>query len=334
MPQTKKKNIFHQNNNQSPKKEANMDKTDTNFTKRLVIVTGEKGGVGKSTLSRALFQLYINNNVPCQAFECDTRNPQLHRHFKNSYDNNIDFANFFTKGDADILMNHIDKKDVPVFLVDLPAQSGMFFEKFVKDFDFFNTVKNEIGCEVTLLSVISRNLDSINLLKVLYNTCGDIPNYIVVKNLFFGETADKFERYDNSPFRSKMLSKGLKEVCLPDLFYKTYDFIDINSLTFENVKIHPQTDIVLKTRTKTWLNEMSNQLAPVKSLLGLDNSPNLEYYPSVDIDALKQQWKSDELKQHEEEKEQKQKRKKQKEQEQNEQKQQENSSENEMLREV
>ncbi len=285
-----------QSNNNYSNNQASSD-----YSKRLVIVTGEKGGVGKSTLARALFQLYIKDSIPCLAFECDTRNPQLHRHFKISYEKDIEFANFFTKGDADILITHIDQKQVPIFLVDLPAQSGIFFDRFVKEFDFFNIVKNELKCEVTLLSVISRTLDSINLLQALYNTCGDIPSYIVVKNLFFGETANKFERYDNSPFRSTMLSKGMKEVCLPDLFYKTYDFVDTNSLTFEDVKVHPKTDIVLKARTQSWLNEVSTQLEPVKNLLGLDNPANLEYYPPVNIEALNEAWKkSTELKEKQE----------------------------------
>jgi MinD superfamily P-loop ATPase len=58
-------------------KDMSKNNCDDCFTKRLVIITGDKGGVGKSTLSRALLHFYTSKEIPCIAFECDTRNPQL-----------------------------------------------------------------------------------------------------------------------------------------------------------------------------------------------------------------------------------------------------------------
>ena len=53
--------------------------SDNNNTsqRRLVIVTGDKGGVGKSTFARGLLQLYINKDIKCLTYEADQRNPQL-----------------------------------------------------------------------------------------------------------------------------------------------------------------------------------------------------------------------------------------------------------------
>jgi Mrp family chromosome partitioning ATPase len=100
------------------RKNRNMSDNNGNseFTKRLVVVTGDKGGVGKSTLSRALLHFYTSKNIPCIAFECDTRNPQLERHFKKYYRSIIGNVNFFNKGGSDTLIDDIDENNVPIFL--------------------------------------------------------------------------------------------------------------------------------------------------------------------------------------------------------------------------
>ncbi|WP_442937708.1 hypothetical protein [Nostoc sp.] len=92
--------------------------------KRLIIVTSDKGGVGKSTFARALFQLYINKNLPCVSYEADLRNPQLERYFKKDYRPIIRYIDIFYRGGADDLLINLDESDCPITLLDLPAQSG------------------------------------------------------------------------------------------------------------------------------------------------------------------------------------------------------------------
>jgi hypothetical protein len=220
---------------------------------------------------------------------------QLERHFKKYYRSIIGNVNFFNKGGSDTLLDDIHQNDVPVFLVDLPAQSGVFFEKFVKEFDLFKSLKRDLKCNITLVSVISRTLDSVNLLDNLYNFCGDVPDYIVVKNLFFGETADKFERYNESPIRGTMQAIGMKEACLPELFYKTFDFLDKNSLTFDDIKNMENVRFSLKSRVAAWLNELSTELEIANSLLGLNNKPKVGYYLPIIKKSL-EEWEEEQKK--------------------------------------
>lgn len=187
--------------------------------KRLIIITGDKGGVGKSTFARAIFQLYINKNLPCVAYEADLRNPQIERYFQKDYRPIIRYIDIFHRGGADDLLINLDESDCPITLLDLPAQSGGFFESYVKELAFFEVLKTEINCRVTMVSVISRVLDSINVLEKLRELCKDQVDYIVVKNLFHGEE-EKFERYNDSSLRQNMLAEGLIELVMPDLFYK------------------------------------------------------------------------------------------------------------------
>ena len=246
---------------------------NNSLQKRLVIVVGDKGGVGKTTFSRGLLQLYINNNIPCIAYDADSRNPQLQRYYKGYHKGIVRFVDFFARGAADDLLIDLEKENFPIYLLDLPAQSGGFFESYVKELNFFKILESEINCKVTMVSVISRVLDSVNLLEYLHNYCHDQVNYVVVKNLFHG-AEEKFERYDDSVLRQQMQEKGLIETSMPDLFYKPYDFLDRHSLTFNQALKHSESNIVIKARISAWLTDFEQKMQISSSLLGLN-------FPSV-----------------------------------------------------
>ncbi|NMG11122.1 ATP-binding protein [Brasilonema sp. UFV-L1] len=103
--------------------QSNQDKNivefeiGSNFPKRFVIVTGDKGGVGKSTFARALFHFSINKNLPCIAYDSDRTNPQMQRHFKNK----VRFTDIFQRGGADNLLLDLENMPIPVVLLDLPG---------------------------------------------------------------------------------------------------------------------------------------------------------------------------------------------------------------------
>lgn len=248
--------------------------------KRLVIVVGDKGGVGKTTFSRGLLQLYINKNIPCIAYDADSRNPQLQRYYKGYHEGIVRFVDFFARGAADDLLIDLEQENFPVYLLDLPAQSGGFFESYVKELNFFKILESEINCKVTMVSVISRVLDSVNLLEYLYNYCHEQVDYVVVKNLFHG-AEEKFERYDDSLLRKQMQEKGLVETSMPDLFYKPYDFLDRHSLTFNQALNHKESNIVIKARITAWLADFEQKMQPGVNLLGLNLPPTPDHYQKM-----------------------------------------------------
>jgi hypothetical protein len=246
-----------------------MTENTTQQIGRVVIITGDKGGVGKSTFARGLLQLYINKKLKYLAYDSDHRNAQLYRHY-NSVKPGVKLLDIFTRGGADDLLVDLESEHPPLALVDLPAQSGVFFEEFEKDLGVFDAVK-ELGYRVTMVNVLSRVKDSVNILRVLHEYCGDRVDYVVVKNLFHGE-ADKFERYQDSETRTKLLSTGAVEILMPDLFFKPYDYIDEKNLPFSAVLESKEANIVVKSRVSAWLKEFEQNVLVAAWLLGLENA--------------------------------------------------------------
>ncbi|MBK1990120.1 chromosome partitioning protein ParA [Sphaerospermopsis aphanizomenoides BCCUSP55] len=244
----------------------NQQLETTEQTGRIVIITGDKGGVGKSTFARGLLHLYINKQLKYLAYDSDHRNAQLYRHY-DSAQPGVKLLDIFTRGGADDLLIDLEKELPPLVLVDLPAQSGLFFENFEKDLGVFDAVKG-LGYRVTMVSVLSRVKDSVNILRILHKYCGDRVDYVVVKNLFHGE-ADKFERYDSSDTRTKLLAAGAVEIKMPDLFFKPYDYIDEKNLTFGQVLEDKEANIVIKSRVSAWLKEFEQSVLTANQLLGI-----------------------------------------------------------------
>ncbi|BDA75902.1 similar to mobilization protein MobD (plasmid) [Calothrix sp. PCC 7716] len=254
----------------------NYDKHEANHgnnacrKKRFVIVTGDKGGVGKSTFARGLFDYYIKNKLPCIGYDADTRNPQLERHFSPKL---VRCVNIFERGGADRLLTDLEKDPFSLVLLDMPAQSGGYFAKFESEISFFSLL-DELGYRVTMASVLNRVVDSVNVLNVLHQYCSTRVDYVVVKNLFYSaDDETRFERYNEWEGRQKLIASGAIEIVMKDLFYKTYDFVDGYSISFSDALQHEKTSIIIKGRIKSWLAEFEKNIQLAPEYLGLNTKP-------------------------------------------------------------
>lgn len=195
--------------NNASEDKANEESIEQLTKKRLVIVTGDKGGVGKSTFARGLVQTYLDKGQRFIGFDADSSNSQLLRFYGRHC--HIEPLDIFKTGNIDQFFDEMKTKANPkvggdgeiiqpesLFLLELPPQSRRILRKFVEEMTFLETAEKDYNIRVTMVVVISRVIDSINQLIDLHSFCGNQVDYIVVKNLFFGEP-DEFTRSKNSP---------------------------------------------------------------------------------------------------------------------------------------
>lgn len=197
--------------------------------KKLIIVTGDKGGTGKSTLSRGLVDIAHHCQVDYIAYDSDKRNSQLYRHYQ-STSSGISRLDFSTEDGADNLIIQMDTGTSPVIIVDLPAGGGELLEKFNSQLGLLCEAQ-EMGYEMTIVSVMSRVKDSVNALRLLMDFTGDAAQHLAVKNLYWG-TEDKFSLFDQSKVKQRLLDAGGLIISMPDMCDATYALIDEHNLTF------------------------------------------------------------------------------------------------------
>jgi hypothetical protein len=170
--------------------------------KRVIWVTGGKGGVGKSTVSRGLYDLLRSRNISVRAFDGDRDNSQLHRYYKD-VGSGVQRIAIEERGDADLLVNAMDKVKPDVVLVDVAAGGSKSLLDIEADQRILSDAA-ELGYKFTIVSVMSRIKDSVNLLKAtISSTAGYDIDHIAFKNLYFG-SADRFRLFDNSSTKTKV----------------------------------------------------------------------------------------------------------------------------------
>ncbi|WP_176726885.1 hypothetical protein [Nostoc sp. KVJ20] len=273
--------------NDGSEDKANEQSIEQPTKKRLVIVTGDKGGVGKSTFARGLVQTYLDKGQRFIGFDADSSNSQLLRFYGRHC--HIEPLDIFKTGNIDQFFDEMKTKANPkvggdgeiiqpesLFLLELPPQSRRILRKFVEEMTFLETAEKHYNIRVTMVVVISRVIDSINQLIDLHSFCGNQVDYIVVKNLFFGEP-DEFTRYKNSPEVQKIKKQlesqksPFSDMTMPELIERSYDYLDENSMTFRQGM--EQTDLPsVKGRVTSWLRTFKSEIEPVKELLGLENA--------------------------------------------------------------
>lgn len=236
--------------------------------KRIVLVTGNKGGTGKSTFTRGLRDVLQERGIECAAYDCDKDNAQLYRFYKGVGDG-VDRIDIFAQGGADALVDDMEDSGAPVMLVDLPAGSGKALEDFDRELRFLETAQ-ELGYSVTLVSVLSRIKDSVNALRLLMEVFEDRVQHVAVKNLFFG-SGEKFTLFERSKVKARLLELGGVVIEMPDLFDDTYDLIDEGNLTFRAAagegsplkRSH-------RSRVYQWLKEFEGEVGKAAQVLGVE----------------------------------------------------------------
>jgi len=145
-------------------------------SKKVVFTPGGKGGVGKTTISTALAEWYIENQIPCTLLDLDTENKK-----KGS------FAHFFpdravkidinTPAGLDAFIDHADKEP-SVILADMGAGSGKVAAHWFHS--MYESVKESLS--FTALSVLTSDPASVESLLSWAAQLQDRVSYVVVLN--------------------------------------------------------------------------------------------------------------------------------------------------------
>ncbi|WP_341531733.1 hypothetical protein WKK05_39140 (plasmid) [Nostoc sp. UHCC 0302] len=266
-------------------KNGNNDKnTNPEELRRLVMVTGDKGGVGKSTFARGLAQTYIDSAVKFVGLDADNSNPHLLR-FYGQY-SNIEPLDISNSDKLDDFLDNLKELVYPkpkadgkagekqsLIMLETPSQFLPTLKILIKEMGFLGVVNNKCKMQVTIVVVMSTIIDCINQLLELYSFCGDNVDYVIVKNLFYGE-AEQFTFYDSSKeikeMEQQVKAKGHKftSINMPKLAKKSYDYLDAKNMTFRQGLEQDEYPSVFG-RVLSWLNNFKGQIKPIKDLFGI-----------------------------------------------------------------
>lgn len=216
-------------------------------------IGGEKGGVGKSVLSRLLAQFHIDRGLPFQAFDTDRSHGAMLR-FYGEYSQPIVLDDFAS---ADQLMEAAVERHQDV-LVDLAAQTSVPLFNWMDENDVPG-LASENGIGVYLWHVFDDGADGIDLLERMLDRYGQGADTVAVKNLGRGKDFSAFERSNARTVADKL---GTPVIELPALHGPTMSKVDHGNLSFWAAANSRELGLGLmdRQRVKVWTRKGYDQL--------------------------------------------------------------------------
>jgi len=225
----------------------------------LHFIGGEKGGVGKSVVARAVVQRCIDKELPFAAFDADGSHGALLRHYKD-FATPIDLTRFES---SDEILSAATNA-VSQVVVDLPAQSERFLGQWIDDADILGFAQ-DCGVNVVFWHVIDDGKDSITTLSRLIERYGETARFVVVKNLGRGKD---FSLFDNSPVREMAEERNAKIIEIRSLFTPVMQKIDRFDASYwaaaYNKDYAPEAFTAIdRQRVRVWLSSVNREFDQV-----------------------------------------------------------------------
>ncbi|MEY3252422.1 MAG: hypothetical protein RL227_1395 [Pseudomonadota bacterium] len=222
------------------------------------LIGGEKGGVGKSMVSRLLAQHFIDNELPWIGFDTDRSHGSLLRFYTDFASPAL--ADRFEALDQ-IIESAVDQPGRRV-LVDLAAQTHEPLVKWMDESGVLD-MADLSGLVLKYWHVMDSGRDSVDLLERLLDRFGQRLHYVLVCNELRG---DDFGMLERSGQLERALGLGAKVIRIRRLHDAVVQKIDARNASFWSAR-HltgldgPGLGLMERQRLKMWLAHAYNELA-------------------------------------------------------------------------
>jgi hypothetical protein len=212
------------------------------------LIDGEKGGVGKSFVTRAMIQYRLDKNLPFVAVETDRSNPDVAGVYKE-----ICKYAFFSEDEkeadkADRIFEYAMKKPV---IVSLPSQVHRTI-KIWMDRNQLLQLGSEYGVDFCKWFVCNGEYDSVKLflasLKCYEETA---MNHILVRNIGLCDEWEHIERDES--VQSLIQKYQIKVIDFPKLGYKERYLINQKRLKFDEAREYKEFGVLGRQRVVNFL---------------------------------------------------------------------------------
>jgi hypothetical protein len=221
------------------------------------LIGGEKGGVGKSVMSRVFAQYCIDRCIPFKGFDSDRSHSSFMR-FYAGFTEHVGLENFES---LDRLAEAALVGDGVQVLVDLAAQSSSSLRGWMEDTGVMELFR-DAGVMVNCWHILDDGRDSLEMLGRLLEDFKTEARYVVVLN--HGRGA-RFDAFHASPQKIRALQLGAKIIELPKLHEGSMRQVDHSNSSFWSA-IHANEEgnqllgILDRQRVKVWLRKVYGEL--------------------------------------------------------------------------
>ncbi len=235
----------------------------------VILVGADKGGVGKTTVSRALLDYLERQNVLARAF--DTENPRgtLNRFYPGKTEI-IDLSNV---ADQMRILDTMEGAAEKVTIIDLKAGNLSVALDIFDRIGVLQAARDGLF-DLSLLHVVGPSIASLDEMNEVAKYTNGL-DYVVARN-FINET--NFFEWDETTY-NKYFARlpNAREIEVPKLNEMAYEQVDLAGVTFSDFTANKNAEgedadfsFVLRGYVRKWMNDIDlefGQLDMIKSIL-------------------------------------------------------------------
>lgn len=238
----------------------------------LVILTGSKGGSGKTFVSRYLADRYERSCIGATLVDADADVEQLRQYYQDS--------KILPANEPASIISIVEAAQTPIVLMDMPGRGLGDLRSANQEASMFQWFSDN-GLGVVLINVITPYRASIHSVQTMLDVIGEADvQKVVLLNEKFGPRADDWILWygskaldiPESDSRHRLLNECGKELKIPEVRTAVPVLLDVDSETFSEAISSGKSRLKtsdLKQYLRTWLRDMDNALRPIEGTLGL-----------------------------------------------------------------
>jgi len=231
----------------------------------VILVGADKGGVGKTTVSRALLDYLAANNILTRAFDTEYPRGTLKR-FHAPVTELVDIGQ---TSDQMRILDTLNSAQIKVSVIDTRAGALGATLRALRDVGFLDAVKaGEFS--FTLLHVLGPSIASLDEIAETAPFIDD-ANYFLVKNHFNATTFFEWDPVTNRKYFEKVNPSG--EIVIPKLDEMAYEQVEIAGTPFSTFVANKtasgepaNASFVLRGYVRTWQAKIADELNRVRLL--------------------------------------------------------------------
>lgn len=237
----------------------------------LILVGADKGGTGKTTVSRALIDHLARKNVLTRAF--DTENPRgTLKRFYPGITEVIDLTNVAHQMK---ILDTMETANVPVSLVDLKAGNLSYALDIFEKIGVLEAARGG-SFNLVLVHVIGPSIASLDEIGEIAKYLNGLE-YVLARN-FINET--NFFEWDPKTYKRYFgEATHTNEIEIPKLNEMAYEQVDLAGVPFKDFIDNKAADgspgnfsFVLRGYVRKWIADIDSELARLKFVQSLTNT--------------------------------------------------------------
>ena len=218
----------------------------------VILVGADKGGVGKTTISRAVLDYLAAKSIPARAFDTETPRGALHRF----HPHETTIVDITETADQMKILDTLSDSAAQATVIDVRAGQMTDTLKALRDVGFLDAV-NDGQFTFVVIHVLGPSVSSLGEIAEIAPYVKS-ANYFLAKNHINDTTFFEWDPKSYASYFGDVECAG--EITIPKLDEMAYEQVELNGVPFADFVAGKQGSFVLRGYVRTWMRNIASEL--------------------------------------------------------------------------